>query len=354
VSSMNGALSEAVGRNAADGARLAEMLETSRGSLLRYFSKKGVPLDEAADLTQETLVRAFVHLERHGQTREDLGPLVSTIARNLVVERARRAPTATVSLGEGVDMVDPSDGPEEVVLVSERRAAVRRAVSALAPRHRRVVSLWMEGCTPGEIARELGIKRNAADALLHRARRALASRLEGNLPGLAVPGVLVALWGKLRRTAASLGQLGPTSAPLAPMAGAVALAGTAVVLSLSIPLLDPAAAPSSRGEADANSASYRSEDGARPGETPAGEPADSRASEDSGVPTSSGVSVDLRNHSGFAGAGWTDGEGEDQFVGVEWEVEIDETRDRALSEDVLEKVEQVCDQLSPLCDSLTP
>ena len=37
----------------------------------------------------------------------------------------------------------------------------------------------MEGRTPSEIARELGIKRNAVDAILHRARRSLAAKLDG-------------------------------------------------------------------------------------------------------------------------------------------------------------------------------
>jgi hypothetical protein len=35
----------------------------------------------------------------------------------------------------------------------------------------------MEGTSPVEIARELGIKRNAVDAILHRAKRGLATRL---------------------------------------------------------------------------------------------------------------------------------------------------------------------------------
>jgi RNA polymerase sigma-70 factor (ECF subfamily) len=162
------------------------------GQLVGYFRSKGVPKDGSSDMANETMVRVLVHLKRHGRReRTDLGPLVRTIARNLLIERARRAPVAIVPLDEDVDVPDSSPEPAEHVLAAERREAVRAAIRSLAPRQRRVVGMWMDGRSPMEIARALGVKRNAVDAILHRARRSLAARLEGGAALLGVIGIRV-------------------------------------------------------------------------------------------------------------------------------------------------------------------
>jgi RNA polymerase sigma-70 factor, ECF subfamily len=150
---------------------------SSPGELVAIFRSRGVSPDEAQDLAHETILRVLVHVKRHGRTREDLGPLARTIARNLLVERLRRGRIQTVALSDAGDVADEAPDPFDHAVDSERRDAVRTALRSLTPRHRRVVELWMQGRSPAEIARDLGIKRNAADALLHRARRTLASRL---------------------------------------------------------------------------------------------------------------------------------------------------------------------------------
>jgi RNA polymerase sigma-70 factor, ECF subfamily len=152
---------------------------SSLGRLVGFFRSKGVPQDEAADLANETMVRMLVHLKRHGRDRTDLGPLVRTIARNLLIERVRKQAPVLVPLGDDIDVADDALEPDDQFLASERRQAVRTAFGSLSPRHRHVVGLWMDGRSPQEIARELGIKRNAVDAILHRARRSLAAKLDG-------------------------------------------------------------------------------------------------------------------------------------------------------------------------------
>ncbi len=178
-----------------------------------FFRSRGVPFDEANDLGQETIVRTLVHLKRHGQRGDDLKPLLFTIARNLLAERARKHATNVVALSEHIDVADDAPSPLDRVVQSEERSAVANAVSSLAPRHRRVIELWMAGEAPGDIARSLGIKRNAADALLHRARRRLASVLRES--GAGAPAV-IGLWrGRLRfamqRVASFFEHYDPTS-----------------------------------------------------------------------------------------------------------------------------------------------
>ena len=152
--------------------------------LSSWFAAKGVPREEAHDLAQDTIARAFVHIRRHGITSDDLWPLLRTIARNLYVERGRRPARRLVPIDEAAEVADGERSPDDLVVEADRRAALHSAIAELAPRHRRVIQLALGGRSAAEIARHLGIKRNAADALLHRARRSLAAKLEAVGSGL--------------------------------------------------------------------------------------------------------------------------------------------------------------------------
>jgi len=199
-------------------------------SVSGWFRSRGVPSEEAKDLGQETVVRTLVHLKRHGQRGEDLKPLVFTIARNLFTERARHGYGHVVTLTDDIDIADTAPTPLDTLMQTEERTAVSEALSSLGSRHRKVIELWMKGDTPADIARTMGIKRNAADALLHRARRRLASVLRES--GQAFGG-FIGLWTmRLRRAASSAAMLDP-SAMLAQAASAVAAVSIAGVVAVS-------------------------------------------------------------------------------------------------------------------------
>lgn len=211
-----------------------EDLAASYASLFRelaaVFRTRGLVAEEANDLAQESLVRTFVHLKRHGQTRPDLRPLAHTIAKRLYVERGRRPRPRIVDLPEAEHLADPAPEPVEHVVRVEERRDVRDALASLTPRHRRVVTMWMNGSRPAEIARELGIKRNAADALLHRARRQLAMKLDPSRVTLGVLGIFVLrVRAATRRIVDSILSLDP-SGSLAQAASGLATIGVAAVL----------------------------------------------------------------------------------------------------------------------------
>lgn len=188
-----------------------------------------MPAEEARDLAQDTVTRTIVHLRRHGRSADDLTPLLNTIARNLLVERVRRNRPALTELTEATEVADPTPGPDEAVLSQERRNRVREGLSQLSPRHRRVVQMWMDGLGPSQIASQLGIKRNAADALLHRARRRLAASLrQDSLLGIGVL-VLVGLRSRVRRAVAYATSLDPTGSMVPASAGMAALGIAAVI-----------------------------------------------------------------------------------------------------------------------------
>jgi RNA polymerase sigma factor (sigma-70 family) len=214
----------------------AEDLGASYAILFRElgaaFRARGLGTEEANDLAQESLVRTFVHLKRHGRTQEDLRPLAHTIARRLYAERGRRLRPRFVDLPEAEHLADPTPEPIDQVVASEERADVHAALKALTPRHRRVVSLWMSGLRPAEIARELGIKRNAADALLHRARRQLASKLDPSRATLGLFGIAMLRMRLLfRRAMDAVSSLDPSGSTTQATAG-LAVAGFTAALML--------------------------------------------------------------------------------------------------------------------------
>ncbi len=211
----------------------ATLYRSSLSHLVGFFRAKGIGHEEAADLAHETVLRTLLHLKRHGRTRDDIGPLTRTIARNLLIERIRKAGPKVLSLSDEMDAPDEAPGPSDLALQAERQAAVRAAMTSLTPRHRRVIELWMQGLSPADIARELGIKRNAADAILHRARRTLASRLGPK----ALWGGIVLAWlrtkTQVKHSTQALASWSPDSAALAPTGVAVATVGLVAVLGFS-------------------------------------------------------------------------------------------------------------------------
>jgi RNA polymerase sigma factor (sigma-70 family) len=199
--------------------------------LRAFFMARHVGWDDAADLAQETIARALVHIGRHGVAREDLWPLLRTIAHNLYADRGRRSTVAHVPLASAAGVPDERPGPDEVFATRESVARMRSAIAALPHRYRRALDLSMRGHAPAAIARELGIKPNAAYVVLHRARRRLAAHLESDSPLPAVIGAPFALRFRLllRRLAAHLGRLEPTGAFAAAATSAVAIAAAAAL-----------------------------------------------------------------------------------------------------------------------------
>lgn len=217
----------------------AEDLGASYTSLFREltaaFRARGLGSEEANDLAQESLVRTFVHLKRHGRTQPDLRPLAHTIGRRLYAERGRRLRPRFVDLPEAEYLADPAPEPIEQIVASEERADVHAALRSLTPRHRRVVSLWMNGMRPAEIAHELGIKRNAADALLHRARRQLAVKLDPSRATLGLFGIaLLRVRGFFRRIVESVGSLDPNGS-MAQATTGLAVVGLTAALMVAAP-----------------------------------------------------------------------------------------------------------------------
>ncbi len=134
---------------------------------------------EAADLTQECFLRAYVGLNRFDPARP-LRPWLLRIAVNVCRDAARRRAARP---REAVDaswdaFADADPGPEATVLASERRRAVREAVANLPAQQRLLVVLAYDRELPlREIAAALGLPLTIVKNRLYRVRKRLATQL---------------------------------------------------------------------------------------------------------------------------------------------------------------------------------
>lgn len=150
--------------------------------------------EEARDLTQETFLRAFQHIERF-RGDADLRTWIYRIAINQARNRwrwwRRRRKDATVSLDATTGtsdqalfekLAEAADNPEQQTLAREREAVLRAALQKLGRAFREIVVLRdIEGFSYEEIATTLQINVGTVKSRLARGRQELRRKLEGSL-----------------------------------------------------------------------------------------------------------------------------------------------------------------------------
>lgn len=138
---------------------------------------------DAEDLTEQTFLQAYRHLERarRESNGRPLRPWLIRIAHNLASnyhrDRARR-PTATL------DAADPVPHPHATEDVVESREDLRRVIHELSglPDDRReaLIMRFALGMSNREIARALGRTDGATKVLIHRGIKQLEGRIADN------------------------------------------------------------------------------------------------------------------------------------------------------------------------------
>ena len=157
---------------------------------------------EAEEAAQETFLRAYTHLGSYDPKRRFSSWLLS-IASHYCIDRLRRRritwlpledeiatvdgtgePTPRIQ-GEGateINLASDTPNPESLVVQKEREACIQRLLADLSPKDRAAITLryWYD-CSYEEIAETLDLTVSAVKSRLHRARRALAERVEGEM-----------------------------------------------------------------------------------------------------------------------------------------------------------------------------
>ncbi len=163
-----------------DEAAFAALVRAHQDRLYRVALRMTGDPHAAQDVVQDALVQAWQHLPGF---RGEAG--FSTWVTRIVINRCHnlhRAARPTVPLPDettGGEALPAAPAAESVALAAGRREAVRQALLSLPFDQRApLVLTTFGGYTYAEAGRVLGISESAAKVRAHRARRALATRLQ--------------------------------------------------------------------------------------------------------------------------------------------------------------------------------
>lgn len=179
-------------RDGADEARKETLVPAS--DLEAWFIREVLPLEadlmqflrrswqnaaEVEDLCQEVYVRVYEAAK--DRLPKPVRPFAFTVARNLVIDRARReqvVPIEAVADLEHLGVALDAPGPERTVLARDELRLLQAAIDRLPPRRREVVILGrIEGLKGREIAARLGITEQTVGEHLTEGLRALTDIL---------------------------------------------------------------------------------------------------------------------------------------------------------------------------------
>lgn len=137
--------------------------------LAAFLRWQGVPLHEAADLSQKTMIQAY----QCWSTIDKPHAWVRRVASRLWARKVAQAVEAPAA--------DIPERPSSLAITEveawEQRHEVLRILDRLPARQRQVLAWNLDGYTPAEIAAELRMTPEAVRGSLAKARRAVATYL---------------------------------------------------------------------------------------------------------------------------------------------------------------------------------
>jgi RNA polymerase sigma-70 factor (ECF subfamily) len=163
------------------------------GRIRAYFRQVfGASEAEAKDLTQDSFIRFYRHLDDYNEEAE--WALLKKIARNVGLNDVRF--TGTIKRGSvrpeslddgesGKDAIDRTQRhPIDAMIETEQLRQMYEAIKELPDGQRQCIQLWLEDLSGEEIAEVLQISVVAVKSRIRDAKRALRERLgdEGALP----------------------------------------------------------------------------------------------------------------------------------------------------------------------------
>lgn len=126
---------------------------------------------EAEDIVQRAFMNIFEAAPRYHPLARFQTYIYQVVANLCKDHRAKKRPLIT---DEPPHVFDPAVPADELILESQRAAAIRKALDALPAKQRIVILLrHFEGLSYEEMARVMRTTEKAVDSLLQRARHAL-------------------------------------------------------------------------------------------------------------------------------------------------------------------------------------
>jgi len=171
---------------AGDREAFAGLVERYKRGIANFIGASVRNSADAADLTQETFLRAYAHLGSFNPSLGKFSTWIYHIARNVVrthLGKQQRRP-ATQEMPEDQTLenaiADPSreSDPAEGILRSEAERELRAALAELPERTRTVLALrYFDNLEYHAIAAALGLSLGNVKTLIHRGKIALAQRM---------------------------------------------------------------------------------------------------------------------------------------------------------------------------------
>jgi RNA polymerase sigma-70 factor (ECF subfamily) len=159
----------------ADEAFVGALYTEHGGALLAYATRLTGERATAEDIVQETLLRAWRRADELADDRRPLRPWLFAVARNLIIDRRRRAqrrdevPEAEM---ENLIAVDELDRALDVWQVAD-------AMAAISPEHRQVlVEIYYRGRSVAQAAATIGVPPGTVKSRTYYALRSLRLVLE--------------------------------------------------------------------------------------------------------------------------------------------------------------------------------
>ncbi|GAA2610753.1 RNA polymerase sigma factor [Paractinoplanes durhamensis] len=153
-------------------AEFADFYRAFMPRLVVFLRYQGASLNDAADLAQEAMIKAYAYWP----TIEIPRAWTKRVASRLYGRRLAAVdeePVAEVPERESLLTI-------EDVAEWEQRRDILRILDGLPFRQRQVLAWTLDGHTPAEIAEELRLPSETVRANLYKARKAVARRLAGD------------------------------------------------------------------------------------------------------------------------------------------------------------------------------
>lgn len=148
-------------------------------ALMQYLNRAWPDRAEVEDLCHDVYVR--VYEAARTKLPDPVKPFVFTVARNLLIDRARRSqvvPIETMAELEKLEIATDQPGPDRRVIAQDELRRLRAAVDRLPRRCREAVVLRkIEGLSIAEIAVRMGISVKTVDNHLREGADILADIL---------------------------------------------------------------------------------------------------------------------------------------------------------------------------------
>lgn len=159
------------------------LVDRYQDEFARYAKYMTGSEDEAADVIQDSLVRAYRSLRRCGDRTNFKGWLFRIVSNQCKTHLARRRRRGLEPLSEEAEAVPSPADPGADAEAAEVRRKVHQALQELPTEQREALVLkYVEGLSLPEMAQLLSASVSALKMRMLRGRRELLAKLQGVIP----------------------------------------------------------------------------------------------------------------------------------------------------------------------------